>query len=173
VSDSAAPGNSATTQAIAVALAALRPRIGETFGPSRWLTVDQAMIDAFAALTDDRQFIHVDPEAARASPLGTTVAHGFFTLSLLSTLARGLVPPVPGRAMGLNYGFDRLRFVAPVPAGARIRARFRLDEARAKPPDAVLMRLATTIEIEAGARPAVAADWLVMSVLDVRDGGEG
>ena len=95
---------------IEAALAALRPRVGETFGPSRWLTIDQATIDAFAALTHDRQFIHVDPQAARATPFGTTVAHGFLTLAMFSTLADGLLPRAPGRAMGVNYGFDRVRF---------------------------------------------------------------
>ena len=150
---------------IETALAALRPRVGETFGPSRWITIDQPMIDAFAALTGDRQFIHVDPDAARATPLGATVAHGFLTLALFSTLAEGLLPPVPGRVMGINYGFDRVRFVAPAPAGARIRATFRLTDVVPRPPAAVMLRLAATVEIEGSARPAVSADWLTLSNL--------
>lgn len=150
---------------IETALAALRPRIGETLGPSDWVSVDQAMIDAFAALTNDRQFIHVEPQAARATAFGSTVAHGFLTLSLLSQMAYALLPAVPGRTMGVNYGFDRIRFIAPVRSGARVRAAFRMTAADARPPDGVMLRLAVMLEIEGDAKPALTADWLTLSLL--------
>ena len=101
--------------------------IGQEIGVSRWITVDQARIDAFAEVTEDRQFIHIDPEAARATPFGGTIAHGFLTLSLLSAMTYDAVPPLEGVVMGVNYGFDRLRFLAPVLAGSQVRGRFRVD----------------------------------------------
>ena len=150
---------------IETALKTLRPRIGETLGPSGWITVDQAMIDAFAALTNDRQFIHIDPEAARGTPFGATVAHGFLTLSLLSQMAYALLPQAPGRRLGVNYGFDRIRFLAPVRSGARLRGLFRIAAADARPPDGVMLRLAVTMEIEGEPKPALTADWLTLSLL--------
>ena len=104
--------------------AALQALIGTEVGVSRWITVDQARIDAFAETTEDRQFIHVDPEAAKATPFGGTIAHGFLTLSLASAMSYDAVAPLEGVVMGVNYGFDRLRFLAPVPAGSNIRGRF-------------------------------------------------
>ena len=98
--------------------------VGQEIGVSRWITVDQARIDAFAEVTEDRQFIHIDPEAARATPFGGTIAHGFLTLSLLSAMTYDAVPPLEGVVMGVNYGFDKLRFLAPVLAG-RIEAKAR------------------------------------------------
>ena len=92
---------------------------------SRWFLIDQKRIDAFADATEDWQFIHVDPEAAKATPFGSTIAHGFLTLSMLSAIAYDALPRVSGLAMGVNYGFDKVRFVAPVRAGRRIRGRFR------------------------------------------------
>ena len=150
---------------IETALKALRPRIGETLGPSGWVTVDQPMIDAFATLTNDRQFIHIDPEAARATPFGSTVAHGFLTLSLLSQMTYALLPQVPGRKLGVNYGFDRIRFITPVRSGARIRGAFSIARAEARPPDGVMLRLAVTMEIEGVTKPALTADWLTLSLL--------
>lgn len=150
---------------IETALAALRPRIGQTLGPSAWISIDQAMIDTFAALTNDRQFIHIDPDAASRTPFGATVAHGFLTLSLLSQMAYALLPAVPGRAMGVNYGFDRIRFITPVRSGARVRGTFRVSDMTARPPDGVMLRLAASIEIEGEARPALTADWLALSLL--------
>ena len=150
---------------VETALNALRPRIGEALGPSDWITVDQAMIDAFAALTNDRQFIHIDPQAARATPFGSTVAHGFLTLSLLSQMAYALLPAVPGRRLGVNYGFDRIRFIAPARSGARVRGAFRIAAAEARPPDGVMLRLAVPMEIEGETKPALTADWLTLSLL--------
>lgn len=148
----------ATEPLEAAAAAGLRP--GAEF-VSDWLAVDQARIDAFAEATLDRQFIHVDPVRARAeTPFGGTIAHGFLTLALISPLAGAAIPRVPGTRLGLNYGFDRIRFVAPVPAGARIRGRFRLEALEAPEPGELRFRWAATVEIEGAARPALAAVWL-------------
>ena len=114
-----------------ITIAQLQAKIGTETGVSRWFEISQARIDAFAEVTEDRQFIHVDPVAAKATPFGGTVAHGFLTLSMLSAIAYDALPRVEGLAMGVNYGFDKVRFVAPVRAGARIRGRFKLAVADA------------------------------------------
>jgi len=95
----------------------LQALIGQEVGVSKWFDVTQARIDAFADCTEDHQFIHVDPEAASATPFGGTIAHGFLTLSLASAMSYDAVAPLEGVVMGVNYGFDKLRFLAPVPAG--------------------------------------------------------
>jgi acyl dehydratase len=138
----------------------IRSRIGEEIGVSSWLTVDQARIDAFADATEDHQFIHVDPQAAAAAGLGGTIAHGFLSLSLLSRMAaEGMLIP-EGVKMALNYGFDRVRFLAPVKSGKRVRGRFTLDSVEEKAPGQVLMRHLVTVEIEGEDKPALAATWL-------------
>src|SRR5271156_1016573 len=109
-----------------VSIEALRGRMGEVIGVSSWLTMDQARIDTFAAVTLDRQYIHVDPVRARATPCGGTIAHGFLTLSLLSHFTKQVLPPIANLAMSLNYGFDRVRFVSPVRCGSDIRGVFSL-----------------------------------------------
>ena len=143
--------------------------IGQEIGVSRWITVDQARIDAFAKITEDEQFIHVDPERARATPFGGTIAHGFLTLSLASAMSYDAVAPLDGVVMGVNYGFDHLRFLAPVPAGSKVRGRFRLLSAEAKPAqDGVtrwLLKHELTIEIEGGDKPALVAEWLGMQMV--------
>lgn len=138
---------------------------GTETGVSRWFTIDQKRIDAFAEITEDRQFIHIDPEAARASPFGGPIAHGFLTMSMLSALAMDALPEIEGRAMGVNYGFDKLRFLSPVPAGARIRGRFRLESVTPRSPTEFLARNSVTVEIEGAAKPALVAEWLTLSVL--------
>ena len=138
----------------------IRSRIGEEVGVSSWLTVDQPRIDAFADATEDHQFIHVDPRAAAAAGLGGTIAHGFLSLSLLSRMAaEGMLIP-EGVKMALNYGFDRVRFLAPVKSGKRVRGRFTLDSVEEKAPGQVLMRHLVTVEIEGEDKPALAATWL-------------
>ena len=139
---------------------------GTEAGVSRWFTIGQERIDSFADVTEDRQFIHVDPEAARASPFGGTIAHGFLTLSMLSALAIDALPSVEGRAMGVNYGFDRLRFVSPVPAGRRIRGRFKLQSVTPRSPTEFLARYAATVEIEGADKPAIVAEWLTVLVMN-------
>ena len=139
--------------------------IGKEVGVSRWIHVDQARIDAFADTTEDRQYIHVDPERARETPLGGTIAHGFLTLSLASAMNFDAVEPLDGLSMGVNYGFDRLRFIAPVPAGSNIRGRFRLLAAEDKGGGRWLLRYEITVEIEGSDKPALVAEWLGLQVL--------
>ena len=138
---------------------------GEPF-VSGWLTVDQTMIDRFAVATHDHQFIHVDPERAKAeTPYGGTIAHGFLTLSLLSTLAYDALPGVEGARIGVNYGFDRVRFLNPVRAGARVRGRFRMIGLTER---AVSVQTAwdAAIEIEQATKPALTAEWITLTLLD-------
>ena len=138
----------------------IRSRAGSEVGTSSWLTVGQDRIEAFAEATEDRQFIHVDPEAAAKSPFGGTIAHGFLTLSLLSRMAAEATL-VPDRVkMAVNYGFDRIRFLAPVKSGKRVRGRFLLDSIEEKAPGQWLLRHSVTIEIEGEDKPALTAVWL-------------
>ncbi|MDA8070501.1 MAG: MaoC family dehydratase [Actinomycetota bacterium] len=147
---------------------ALRAGEGADQGAGDWFTVDQALIDAFADVTHDHQFIHVDPEkAARLSPWKTTIAHGFLTLSMLSHLSTSIpaaLPPMPGLLMGVNYGFERVRFVNPVRVGSRIRAASTLRRVELKGPTAVDLTRAMTVEIEGETKPALVADWITRLV---------
>jgi acyl dehydratase len=148
-----------------VTIADLIARIGEEIGVSRWVLIDQSRIDAFADVTEDHQFIHVDPLRARQTPFGGTIAHGFLTLSMLSALATDALPRVARVAMAVNYGFDKVRFIAPTPAGARIRGRFRLADVSERGPGEFLMRNQATVEIEGAVRPALVADWLTLYMM--------
>ncbi len=148
----------------ALTLDEYQARIGAELGQSDWLVIDQGMIDRFADLTGDHQFIHVDPVRAAATPFGGTVAHGFLTLSLLGALGMQMLPPLAGAAMIVNYGFDKLRFITPVRSGGRIRGVLSLLAVEAKGPGQYLMRYAVTVETEGAAKPALAAEWLVMMV---------
>lgn len=143
----------------------LQSLIGTEVGVSRWIEVDQARIDAFAGITEDEQFIHVDPEAAKATPFGGTIAHGFLTLSLASAMSYDAVAPLEGVVMGVNYGFDKLRFLAPVPAGSKVRGRFKLLSAEDKGGGRWLLKHELTVEIESGDKPALIAEWLGMQVV--------
>lgn len=143
----------------------LRDLIGQEVGLSRWITVDQDRIDAFAKITEDEQFIHVDPEAAKATPFGGTIVHGFLTLSLASAMSYDAVKPLDGVVMGVNYGFDKLRFLAPVPAGSRIRGRFKLLSAEDKGGGRWLLKHELTVEIEGADKPALIAEWLGMQMV--------
>ena len=138
----------------------IRSRVGDEVGVSSWLTVDQARIDAFADATEDHQFIHVDPAAAAAAGLSGTIAHGFLSLSLLSRMAADATLLPEGLKMALNYGFDRIRFLAPVRSGKRVRGRFVLDSVEEKAPGQWLMRHNVTVEIEGEDKPAMTAVWL-------------
>lgn len=140
--------------------------LGQEVGVSPWREVTQEMIDKFADATDDHQFIHVDPvRAAAETPFGGTIAHGFLSLSLLSAMAYETIPPLEGAEMGINYGFDRLRFVSPVKCGARVRARFKLVSANVRPSGWVQIQHSVTIEIEGERKPAITAQWLTLAVL--------
>jgi acyl dehydratase len=138
----------------------IRTRVGQELGVSSWLTVDQARIDAFADATEDHQFIHVDPAAAAAAGFGGTIAHGFLSLSLLSRMAAEVMLLPEGLKMAVNYGLDRVRFLAPVKSGKRVRGRFVLDSVEEKAPGQWLMRHSVTVEIEGEDKPALTAVWL-------------
>ena len=138
--------------------------VGQTF-TSRWLVVDQRRIDEFAKITEDMQFIHVDPERARATIFGGTVAHGFLTLSLLSAMAYGVLPRIEGVAHGVNYGFERVRFLNPVRSGSRVRAHFTLVSATARSDREWLLTYDVSVEIEGAPKPALAAQWLTLQVM--------
>lgn len=156
-----------------VSLEILKAAVGSETGVSPWRVVSQEMIDQFAAATDDHQFIHVDPErAARETPFGGAIAHGFLSLSLLSTLTYETIPPLDGAGIGINYGFDKIRFAAPVKAGARIRARFFLADVNIRPSGWVQVTYDVTIEIEDSKKPALTARWLTLTVLDRQDAPE-
>lgn len=142
-------------------------KIGTELGVSEWVLIDQEMINTFADVTFDHQWIHIDPERAAAeTPFGGAIAHGFLTLSLASKFVYECVEPAPGQAMGINYGFNKLRFLSPVPAGSRVRGRFTLKDLTAKSETQMLRELAMTIEIEGNDTPALVADWLGMAVFE-------
>ncbi len=138
----------------------IQARVGSEIGVSDWIALDQAAIDDFAEVTGDRQFIHVDPEAARQTPFGGTIAHGFLTLSLLSQMAAGVMLVPPTMKMAVNYGFDRVRFLAPVRSGKRVRGRFELVSAEEKRPGQWQFLHHVTVEIEGEEKPALTADWI-------------
>jgi len=139
--------------------------IGQEVGVSKWFEIDQARIDAFAKVTEDEQFIHVNPERAKQTPFGGTIAHGFLTLSLASAMSYDAVAPLDGVRMGVNYGFDKLRFLAPVPAGSKVRGRFKLLSAEDKGGGRWLLKHELTVEIDGGDKPALIAEWLGMQVV--------
>ena|SRR5947207_1783930 len=143
----------------------IRSRVGEEIGISSWLLVDQARIDDFADATEDRQFIHIDPEGAALTPFGGTIAHGFLTLSLLSRMGGEAMLVPSGLRMVINYGFERVRFLAPVRSGTRIRGRFMLDSLEDKAPGQLLMRHQVAVEIEDEDKPALTAHWLTLLIL--------
>jgi len=150
---------------MSAALERLQAVVGRELGVSGWHVVSQDMIDRFADVTSDHQFIHVDPVRAAQTPFGGTVAHGFLTLSLLSVLGQEAIPPIEERVIGINYGFDKVRFPAPVKAGARVRGRFVLDGITPRSAGEMLLRYQATIEIEGEAKPAVSAEWLTLAVM--------
>jgi acyl dehydratase len=144
-----------------VSLEAYQKMVGQEIGVSSWHVVDQNRIDSYADVIEDHQFIHVDPERAKKeTAFGTTVAHGFLTMSLLSIMSYEVMPVVSGTTMGVNYGFDKLRFVSPVRSGSRVRGRFTLAEATLRKPKELQSRTHVTVEIEGEEKPALVADWI-------------
>ncbi len=137
--------------------------VGQEVGISDWRTIGQDRINAFADVTEDHQFIHVDLDKAAQTPFGGTIAHGFLTLSLLAPLAEEAGLRVENTVMAVNYGFDKLRFLAPVRAGKRVRARFELLEVTEKAPGQYLMKQLVTVDIEGEDKPALVAEWLGMA----------
>jgi acyl dehydratase len=145
----------------------LQSGVGTEVGVSPWRVVTQKMIDQFGDATDDHQFIHCDPERAAAeTPFGGTIAHGFLTLSLLSTMAYETVPPLEGGDMGINHGFENIKFVAPVKTGSRIRTRFFLADVKVRPSGWIQITHDVTIEIENSIKPALTARWLTLMFVD-------
>ncbi|MZR61596.1 MaoC family dehydratase [Alcanivorax sp. DP30] len=147
-----------------VEAASLAEYVGKELGASEWFEINQDRINAFADATLDHQFIHVDPEQAKSTPFGSTIAHGYLTLSLLpylqSTIDGFLMPK--GMKMAMNYGFDKLRFMAPVKVGKRVRAVATLMDATEKREGQWLLKFAFNVEIEGEDKPALAAEWLLM-----------
>jgi len=137
----------------------LEALLGKEVGLSRWFLMDQERIGLFAGVTEDQQFIHVDPERAKATPFGGTIVHGFLTLSMLSVMAEEAVPLVEGLIHSVNYGFDRIRFIAPVGAGKRIRGRFELIAINVGAGE-MTQTMKITIEIEGSDKPALVAEWI-------------
>jgi acyl dehydratase len=146
-------------------LTEIKSAVGREVGVSSWIVIDQARIDAFADATEDRQFIHVDPEAAAQTPFGGTIAHGFLSLSLLSRMGAEAMLVPNGMKVAVNYGLDRVRFLAPVRSGKRIRGRFTLDSVEEKAPGQILLRHSVSVEIEGEEKPALSATWLALIVI--------
>lgn len=147
-------------------IAELQNLIGRETGVSDWVLIDQGRIDRFAGVTDDEQFIHVDPVRAKKTAFGGTIAHGFLSLSLLSKFAFEATPPLIGSTLSVNYGFDRVRMLSPVACGSRIRGRYVLKHMEAKSPRRLLLAFDVTVEIEHSEKPALIAEWLVMHELN-------
>ena len=127
---------------------------------SKWFQVDQKLINSFAKVTYDSQYIHIDPNKAKDTEYGTTIAHGFLTMSLLSAMYYDAIPQIEGLKMGINIGFDRLRFLAPVKSTDKIRGVFKLSKITEKSPDVIKLTWSTKVEIEGNAKPALLAIWI-------------
>ena len=138
----------------------IRSKIGSDIGSTDWVEISQERIDAFADVTIDPQFIHVDPERAAAGPFGGTIAHGFLTLSMLSWMSNQVVLLPPNAKLSVNYGFERIRFIAPVRAGKRIRGHFRLASFVEKQAGQWQNVHEVTVEIEGEEKPALVAEWI-------------
>ena len=144
----------------------LTAMVGREVGVSDWFLVDQKRVDAFADVTLDHQFVHVDVERAKATPFGGTIAHGFLTLSLLVHLCLPFSPEPANRKLVVNYGFEKIRFAAPVKVGKRIRAVGKLGEVSERKPGNIVMRVDVSVEIEGEDKPALVAEWLSLHVVD-------
>lgn len=140
----------------------LQAAVGTDLGTSDWITIEQDRVNQFADVTEDHQYIHIDPEAAKDSPFGGPIAHGFLTLSLLSKFSEQGSIAIEGVNMGVNYGFEKVRFLAPVKVGKRVRGHFKLKAADEKRPGQFLLTYEVTVEIEGEEKPALIADWLGM-----------
>jgi len=150
-----------------LSLKGFEDHIGKEIGTSRWFTIDQSRIDAFADVTEDHQFIHIDPEKAAETPFGHTVAHGFLTLSMLSAMSYDAIPRIEGLKMGVNYGFNKIRFVTPVAAGAKVRAHFTLHSSTVEKPGELTNIVDLSIEIEGSNRPAIVAEWVSRQYFEI------
>ncbi len=140
-----------------------RAKVGTEVGVSDWIVVDQAKINAFAECTGDHQFIHVNPDMAKQTPFGTTIAHGYLTLSLLSVMAYGAMPGIEGTKMGVNYGLNKVRFMAPVKSGKQIRGRFKLIDVSERNPGTLQSTVEVSVEIDGESKPALIAEWVTLA----------
>lgn len=144
----------------------MKEMVGQSIGTSEWILVDQETINKFAAATGDHQFIHIDAEKAKLTPFGGTIAHGFLTLSLLPVLmAKSDVPRIDGVKMGVNYGGNKVRFLAPVRSGKRVRGHFKLLELDEKRPGQWQQTIEMSVEIEGEEKPALLAEWITQFFL--------
>ncbi|WP_051440959.1 acyl dehydratase (plasmid) [Ensifer sp. WSM1721] len=151
-------------------LSDVKELIGKEIGVSDWITVTQKSIDNFAEATGDFQFIHTDPvRAAAETPFGGTIAHGFLSLSLLSAMNYNCLPKIREQTMGINYGFDKVRFMAPVKSGARVRGRFALADARFRRAGMLMVTYDATVEIEGERKPALSATWQTIIQFKAKD----
>lgn len=142
----------------------LKKQVGTELGVSEWHEIDQDRVSAFAAVTEDFQFIHVDPAKAVETPFGGTIAHGFLPLSLLSVMFAEVVGDISGTGMSLNYGFEAVRFISPVRTGKSIRGRFNLQACKERQPGQWQLELVVSVEIDGEDKPALVARWLVLLV---------
>ena len=140
----------------------LKSLVGQEVGVSDWIEIKQDRINTFADVTEDHQFIHVDETAAKHTPFGATIAHGFLTLSLLSKFAEQGSVAVEDVKMGMNYGFDKVRFLSPVPVGSKVRGRFTVKDAVEKRPGQHLITYDVTVDIDGGDKPALICEWMGM-----------
>jgi acyl dehydratase len=138
----------------------LKAKVGETVGTSDWILVDQERIDKFADTTGDHQFIHVNPEMAKHTPFGTTIAHGFLSLSLLAPMGYTAMPVIQGVKMGVNYGLNRVRFLAPVKSGSRVRGHFKLADVSERGTGVVQTTYDVSVEIDGEEKSALQAEWI-------------
>ena len=152
--------------ALTLSVDQLNDYIGEEVGISEWLLVDQERINQFADATGDHQYIHVDSERAAQTPFGSTIAHGFLTMSLMVLMGYEGSTKLKNSVMGINYGFDKLRFINPVKVHSKIRGRFRLISAEEKNTNQWLLKHNITVEIAGEEKPALVAEWLGMPVVE-------
>ncbi|RVQ78189.1 MaoC family dehydratase [Sinorhizobium medicae] len=153
-----------------ISLSDIKELIGKELGVSDWITVTQKTIDRFAEATGDFQYIHTDPvRAAAETPFDGTIAHGFLSLSLLSAMNYNCLPKIREQTMGINYGFDKVRFMAPVKSGARVRGRFTMADARFRGAGMLMITYDVTVEIEGERKPALTATWQTIIQFDPKD----
>lgn len=150
-----------------ITLAEYEKRVGTEIGLSDWITVSQQMIDGFSNVTGDRQFIHNNPErAANETPFGGAIAHGFLTLSLITQMYKDTTPVIAGHEVVINYGLNRIRFLSPVPSGARIRGRIILAKVEPRGTDQILTENKVVVEIEGAEKPAMLGTWVTLLIKD-------
>jgi acyl dehydratase len=147
----------------AIPLDEYRNQVGMLLGVSDWIVIEQGIIDQFADVTRDWQFIHIDPVRAKETPFGGTIAHGLFTLSLVSAMSFTAVPAIAGAQMVINYGFNSIRFISPVLSGSRVRGSFTLKQFVERQPRQWQSTLDVRVDIENVLKPALIAEWLILT----------